>query len=164
MGLGVSQRDARAIAALDPEIRVTAEALGAGLAPRLIELAPGMTRDGAGDDAELTALALDREEEPDPLSLVACLGAHRAYVGHRGQPDGLSLGALALARLLVWATRAAMIGPAPEMVWLGPASRAPEPAAGQHVISARCRARLADGAREARAKALVRAPLVDQSK
>ena len=158
MGLGVSEGDARAIEALDVEVRVTAEALGASLADRLVELAPSLTRDGddASPSAQLVALSLDREPDPDPVSLAACLGAHRAYVARRGNPDGLSLGALALARLLVWATRASMIGPAPEVVWLGPGARRPAAEPNQHVIVARARAAVPSGQREAVAEALVR--------
>jgi hypothetical protein len=159
MGLGVSEGDMRAIGALDAEVRVTAEALGASLVDRLVELAPSLTRDGddLSPSAELLALSLDREERPDPISLVACLGAHRAYVRRRGHPDGVSLGALALARLLVWAARAAMIAPtAPEVVWLGPGARRPAAEPGQHIIVARARAALPGGRREAVAEALVR--------
>jgi hypothetical protein len=106
--------------------------------------------------AELVALSLDREQTPDPISLVACLGAHRAYVERRGNPDGVSLGALALARLLVWATRATMIGPAPEVVWLGPGARRPAAAPDQFIIVAKARAAVSSGQREAVAEALVR--------
>ena len=159
MGLGVPDGDKRAIAALDAEVRAMAEALGTGLAPRLAELAPSLTRDGENQApaAELLRLALDREPEPDPATLAACIAAHRAYVTRRGRPDGLSLGGLALARLLVWAARAALLGPAPRMIWLGPAARRPTPSPGQHVIAATARARVGRGTREAVAEALVAA-------
>jgi len=158
MSLGVTEGDARSIDALDAEVRVTAEALGASLAGRLVELAPGLTRDGddMSPSAELVALSLDRENAPDPVSLAACLSAHRAYVARRGNADGVSLGALALARLLVWATRAAMIGPAPEVVWLGPGARRPAAEPDQYIIVARARAAVPGGRREAVAEALVR--------
>ncbi|MDH3225738.1 MAG: hypothetical protein OEM67_01425 [Thermoleophilia bacterium] len=158
MSLGVSEGDTRAIEALEPEVRITAEALGASLADRLVELAPSLTRDGddTSPSARLVALSLDRERDPDPVSLVACLGAHRAYLARRGNPEGVSLGALALARLLVWATRASMIGPAPEVVWLGPGARRPAAGPDQYVIVARARAEVSSGQREAVAEALVR--------
>jgi len=161
MGLGVSDSDARAISELEPEMRVTAEALGAGMADRLVELAPSLTKDGDNSrpKAEMITLALDREETPDPLSLLACLGAHRAYVSRRGDPEAVSLGALALARLLVWAARATLIGKGPDLIWLGPSARRPEPGIGQHVIAARARARFSSGMREAKAEALVREKL-----
>lgn len=138
--------------------------IGAGIASRLVELAPGMTSRGDGDGSQLESLALDREEHPDAASLTACLHAHAAYVRHRRADDGLSVGALALARLLVWANRAAMIGAPPELVWLGPATRAPDPAVGQHAIEAVCRVSLGDVTREARAVALARPTAHRQSR
>ncbi len=143
---------------LDAELRVAAEALGAGLRGQLLELRPGLAATEAGQgppQATLVALDLEHEGAPDALSLAACLAAHRAYLQARSQPDGVSLGALALGRLLVWAQRAAMLGPAPKIAWLGPPARRPEPAAEQFVLGASCVAKMGDRTREARAVALI---------
>ena len=157
MGLLLPEEQRAAVDALDAELRVAAEALGAGLRGRLVQLRPGLA--GAGDEgppvATLVALDLEREGAPDALSLAACLAAHRAYVAARDQADGLSLGALALGRLLVWAQRAALLGPAPKVAWLGPPNRRPEPQPGQFSLESRCVVRVGDRNREARAVALV---------
>ena len=90
-----------------------------GLRDQLARLAPGADPRRGGrrgePDALLVELDLDHEGAPDALCLAACLAAHRAYVAARGRPEGVSAGALALARLLVWAQRAAMLGPAPRI-------------------------------------------------
>lgn len=146
---------------VEPELRVAAEALGAALAGELRRLAPGLTRAGADDaepEATLAALRLDREEDPDGLTLAACLAAHRAYVAARGRPEAVSAGALALGRLLVWAQRAAMLGPAPRIAWLGPAARRPEPGPGRFPLAAACELEVAGARRRAEAVALVAAP------
>jgi len=147
---------------LEPELRSFADAIGGTLGPELLRRAPGLARVGEGEsgdpDALLVALELDREPEPDAVTLSACLAAHRAYVGGRGRPEAVSLGALALARLLIWASRAALLGPAPAVSWIGPPSRRPEPEAGQLILEARCVCEIAGRRREARAVALVGPP------
>jgi hypothetical protein len=157
VGLHLAEEQRAAIDGLEAELRVAAEALGAGLRGQLVTLRPGLvTTDGGGPaEGTLVALDLEREGAPDALSLAACLAAHDAYLAARGQADGLSLGALALGRLLVWAQRAALLGPAPKVAWLGPPSRRPEPQPGQFALEARCVARVGDRDREARAVALV---------
>ncbi len=161
MGLRLTDAHQQAVAALEPGLRSAAEALGTALRPQLARLAPGMTRprEGeAGGEALLEALDLDREGPPDALSLAACLAAHRAYVAGRGQPDGVSAGALALARLLVWAQRAAMLGPAPEIRWLGPAPRRPEGHDDALALGARCSLEMGGAVRRAEALALIARP------
>lgn len=147
--------------AVEPELRVAAEALGMGLRAELTRLHPALTRPPEGADADATAtvvmLDLDHEGGPDPLSLIACMAAHRAYVIARGEPDGASVGALALARLLVWAQRAAMLGPAPRIAWIGPAPRRPEPE-GRLTLAARCGVEMAGVVRRAEAAALIEPP------
>jgi hypothetical protein len=147
---------------LEPDLRAFAETIGGALGAELRRRAPGLARregDGEGDpDAVLVALELDREPEPDPLTLSACLAAHRAYVDARGRPEATSLGALALSRLLVWAWRASLLGPAPRMTWIGPPGRRPEPEAGQVSLGARCVCEIDGRRREARAVALLSAP------
>ena len=158
MGLRLPEDQRGAIDALDPELRVAAEALGAGLRAQLVKLRPGVVRADGGTDAleaTLVALDLEREGAPDALSLAACLAAHRAYMDARGKPEGVSLGALALGRLLVWAQRAALLGPAPKIAWLGPPARQPDAAEGQFALSAHCVAQVGERSREARAVALV---------
>lgn len=130
-----------------------------GLRGELTKLAPALTRAAEGDEphATLDALDLDHEGAPDALSLIACMAAHRAYVIARGDPDGVSVGALALARLLVWAQRAALLGPAPRIEWIGPAPRRPEP--GDRLsLSARGAVRLGGSLRRAEAVALITPP------
>ena len=161
MGLRLTDAHSEGIAALEPGLRSAAEALGAALRPQLARLAPGLTRPregGAGGDALLAALDLDREGEPDALSLAACVAAHRAYVAGRGQADGVSAGALALARLLVWAQRAAMLGPAPEIRWIGPAPRRPDGADDALALGARCSLEMDGATRRAEALALIARP------
>lgn len=160
MGLRLAGDDLRRVDALDPELRAGAEAIGIALSGRLTGLRPGLVRPAAGEtpEATLAALELDHEGAPDALSLVACLAAHRSYVGARGQPEGVSLGALALGRLLVWAQRAALLGVAPRVDWLGPAARAPETDSGQFALGARAALTIGDRTREARAVALVSRP------
>jgi hypothetical protein len=160
VGLHLPEEQRAAVDALDAELRVAAEALGAGLRAQLMELRPGLMAgegDAAPPEAALVTLDLEREGAPDPLSLAACLAAHRAYVAARDRPDGVSLGALALVRLLVWAQRAALLGPAPKIGWLGPPARRPEVEPGQFALEARCVAQVGDRTREARAVALISA-------
>ena len=131
-----------------------------GLRGELVRLAPALTRPpegGGAAEATLASLDLDHEGEPEALSLVACVAAHRAYVTARGDAEGVSAGALALARLMVWAQRAAMLGPAPRIEWIGPAPRRPEP--GERVtLSARCALDIAGVTRRAEAIALIARP------
>ena len=107
MGLRLSDAHAERTAAIEPELRVAAEAIGMGLREQLVRLAPALTRppEGAEGEAEATLVALDLDHEgaPDGLSLTACVAAHRSYVTARGRPEAVSAGALALARLLAWA-------------------------------------------------------------
>ena len=69
----------------------------------------------------------------------------------------MSAGALALGRLLVWAQRAAMLGPPPKLVWVGPAARRPEDAEGRIALSARSAVEIAGATRRAEAVALIEA-------
>jgi hypothetical protein len=161
VGLSLTDAHRQAVGALEPGLRSAAEALGAALGPELSRLAPGLTRprEGeAGGEALLTVLDLDREGPPDALSLAACVAAHRAYVTGRGRPEGVSAGALALARLLVWAQRAAMLGPAPEIRWLGPAARRPEGLEDALALGARCALEMGGAVRRAEALALIARP------
>jgi hypothetical protein len=144
--------------ALDPELRAGAEAIGMSLAPQLGRLRPGLSKGAAeaAPDVLLVSLTLGPEEGPDPLSMAAVQAAHRAYVRGRGAPDGASLGALALARLLVWAQRAAILGRPPRIAWIGPEARRPEGVAGT-AITAACTAEVDGARRSARAVAVVTA-------
>jgi hypothetical protein len=166
VGLRLPEAERAAVDALEPDLRAAAEAIGGSLRGRLTTLRPGLLRPPAGGagpgeagagppDALLDALELDREGLPDALSLAACLAAHRAYVAARGEAEGVSIGALALARLLVWASRAALLGPAPRVAWIGPAPRQPEAQPGQFALGARCAVTVEGRVREARAVALV---------
>jgi hypothetical protein len=139
---------------------MAAEAIGFGLRDQLTRLAPGLTRppEGAQADAVLVDLDLDHDGAPDALSLAAVMAAHRSYVAARGQPEGVSAGALALGRLLVWAQRAALLGPAPKVVWVGPATRRPEDEEGRLALSARSAVTMAGTTRRAEAVALIEAP------
>lgn len=161
MGLRLTDDHSELLRAVEPELRVAAEALGMGLRGELTRLSPALTRppEGApeGVEATLTALDLDHEGQPDALSLIACVAAHRTYVTARGDAEGVSAGALALARLLVWAQRAAMLGPAPRIEWIGPAPRRPE-TAGRLSLSARCALELQGATRRAEAVALITPP------
>jgi hypothetical protein len=156
VALRLAPQQEQALSSLDRELRMAAEAIGAGLGAQLSHLRPGLSRRDEGEpDGLLAELELDREGEPDALSLASCLAAHRAYVSARGEPGGVSVGALALARLLVWASRATLIGPAPRIAWIGPPARRPDPAPGQFELGARCVAEVDGVRREARAVALV---------
>jgi hypothetical protein len=162
MALRLPEDQAELVRGLEPELRLAAEALGAGLREQLTRLAPGLTRPpegGGGDgDALLVDLDLDHDGAPDALSLAAVMAAHRAYVAARGRPEGVSTGALALARLLVWAQRAALLGPAPRIVWVGPAARRPENGEGRLALAARSAVEIGGATRRAEAVALIEAP------
>jgi hypothetical protein len=162
VGLRLSDAHSELVGGLEPELRVAAEAIGLGLRAQLVHLAPGLTRSGEGEgggvEATLVELDLDHEGGPDAVSLAACVAAHRAYVGARSRPDAVSAGALAIARLLVWAQRAALLGPPPRVEWLGPAARAPEVGEGRVVLGARCALEVAGRTRRAEAVALLATP------
>jgi hypothetical protein len=160
VALRLSEAQAELVGALEPDLRIAAEAIGFGLRDQLTRLAPGLTRppEGAEADAVLVDLDLDHDGAPDALSLAAVMAAHRSYVAARGQPEGVSAGALALGRLLVWAQRAALLGPAPKVVWVGPASRRPGDEAGRVALSARSAVAMAGTTRRAEAVALIEAP------
>jgi hypothetical protein len=161
VGLRLADDHSELLRTIEPELRRAAEAMGMGVRAQLLRLAPALTRPPQDAPQEwhatLTILDLDHEGAPDPLSLAACLAAHRAYVGARGEPEGVSAGALALARLLVWAQRAAMLGAVPRIEWIGPAPRRPE-ADGRLSLSARCALELTGRTRRAEAVALISAP------
>jgi hypothetical protein len=160
MGLRISDAHAELVGGLDPELRMAAEAIGLGLREQLVKLAPGLTRSEGDAEAEATLVEIDLDHEgpPDAVSLAACVAAHRAYVAARSRPEGVSAGALALARLLVWAQRAALLGPPPRVEWLGPAPRAPEAGEGRVALGARCVLEVAGRRRRAEAVALIAAP------
>jgi hypothetical protein len=161
LGLRLDDAHSELIGAVEPELRVAAEAIGMGLRAELGRLAPGLTRPpetGGASDATLLSLDLDHEGPPDGLSLIACVAAHRAYVISRGAPEGLSAGALALARLLVWSQRAALLGPAPRITWIGPAPRRPEDTGDNLLLAARCSLDLRGATRKAEAVALIAPP------
>jgi hypothetical protein len=160
LGLRLDAAHQELIEGVEPELRVAAEALGMGLRDQLTQLAPGLTRATEGDeepDALLVALDIDHEGAPDALSLAACVAAHRAYVIARGRPGGVSTGALALARLLVWAQRAALLGRPPTIGWIGPAPRTPD-VAGRVPLAARAAVTIGAATRRAEAVALLEAP------
>jgi len=163
MALRLPEAQAELVGALEPELRMAAEAIGLGLRDQLTRLAPGLTRppdgqDDAAAEAVLVDLDLDHDGAPDALSLVAVVAAHRSYVTARGRPDAVSAGALALGRILVWAQRAALLGPAPRLVWVGPAARRPDDEEGRLALSARCALEIAGTTRRAEAVALIEAP------
>lgn len=118
---------------LDPDLRGAAHAIGVGLGAQLGRLRPAMSQGAdpaAVPDVEVVSLELASEGEPDALSFAAIRAAHHAYVSARGAPDGASLGAFAIARLLVWAQRAALLGATPTITWIGPVQRRPAEASG----------------------------------
>ena len=144
----------------DPDLRAAAHAIGLSVAAHLGTLRPALTRgaDGhTGPSVEVDAIDLAHEGAPDGLSLAACEAAHRAYVASRGEPEAASLGALAIARLLVWGQRAALLGRAPEVLWIGPVARRPDDLDGIEV-DASCTAMVDGVRRTAAAVAVVRRP------
>ena len=153
MALRLPPELSAALDALEPDLRLGAGAIGTGIREQLSQMRPALVRADQGEaDVELRSLDLDREGAPDPVSLAACLAAHRAYVAGRGRPEGVSLGALALARILVWAARASMLGPAPRIAWIGPPTRRPTP--GEHQVEISATAVGAVGGVERRASAV----------
>jgi hypothetical protein len=145
---------------LDPDLRAAAGAIGAAIGAELARIRPAMVRgsddEGYEPEGVLLGLELAREGPADAVALSACLTAHRVYVEARGHPEAVSLGALPLAHLLFWASRASVLGPSPRIDWIGPASRRPEAAAHQLALEAACAAEVDGRPREARAVALVR--------
>ncbi len=143
---------------LDPDLRLFAATMGSGLAPQLSRLQPALTPSAASSDGyELASITLSGDDAPDGLSLSACLGAHDAYLATRGDPGGISLGALAIARILVWAQRAAILGSAPRIQWIGPPARRPEGLEGL-ILTATCRASDGTSSRSAQAIAILDTP------
>jgi len=144
-------------AALDPELAGAARAIGLAVSQRLVAMRPAL-RAVADDGTEPTVVLAGIDMEPadpgDPITLVACLDAHHAYVVSRGRPDGVSLGALALARILVWAARAEVLGRAPSIGWIGPPARRPD-GMGGHLIASDARGAVDGKPCHARAAALV---------
>jgi hypothetical protein len=159
MPLTLSPEYAALLEGVDSELRPGVEAIGVAVGARIAELAPSLARGGQDAGGEptgvLSTLDLEYEDAPDALSLAACLAAHRGYVVTRGRPQGLSTGALAIARLLVWAQRAALLGTAPSIAWIGPAPRLPDPKEGQIVLRASAAVQLGSGTRRAHAAALI---------
>jgi hypothetical protein len=144
----------------DPDLRAAAQAIGIAVAGQLGPLRPALTRsadDGDGVGIEILALDLGPEGPPDGLTLVSCEAAHQAYVRDRGAPAATSLGALAIARLLVWAQRAAILGRAPTILWIGPAQRRPEGVAGIEIHAA-CSGMVDGVKRTAKAVAVIQRP------
>lgn len=145
---------------LDPDLRAAAGAIGAAIGAELARIRPAMVRgsqdEGYEPEGVLLGLELEREGVADAVALSAVLTAHRVYVESRKHPEAVSLGALPLAHLLFWASRASVLGPSPRIDWIGPASRRPSPAAHQFPLEAACIAAVDGHQREARAVALVR--------
>ena len=163
MTLRLSDEQSAVLGGLDPELKVAAEAIGVGLRPQLTQLAPALSKalesgDAGEPDATLQSLDLDHEGDADALCLAACVAAHRSYVTGRGRPGGTSTGALAIARILVWAHRAAMLGRPPTIAWIGPAPRLPEAGPDQAVLRARCTVSIGGVTRRAEAAAIISAP------
>lgn len=145
---------------LDPDLHAAAGAIGSAIGAELARIRPALVRgsidEGYEPEAVVLGLQLDREGSADAIALAAVLTAHRVYVESRGHPEGISLGALPLAHLLFWASRASVIGPTPRIDWIGPEARRPNPANHQFDLEAACAAEVDGQRREARAVALVR--------
>ena len=143
----------------DPDLGAGAQAIGFAVAQRLRDLAPALRpADEQGREPQFTIeeIVLDPADPADPLTVAACVTAHDAYAAGRGRPGAVSPGALALARVLVWASRAEMLGARPEVRWIGPPARMPADVSGQVVTASVV---LACGDQRARAAAaLVVAP------
>ncbi len=146
--------------ATDPDLRAAAQAIGIAVAAQLEPLRPALTRAGghpASVPVEIVSLDLIPEDPPDGLTLVACEAAHQTYVRGRGAPAATSLGALAIARLLVWAQRAAILGRPPTILWIGPVQRRPEGLEGIEIHSA-CSGLVTGVKRTAKAVAVIQRP------
>jgi hypothetical protein len=147
--------------ALEPDLRAAAASIGLAVQAELVTRKPALLRTEGGSGAPrvvLVSLDLERDGDADLVSLAACLAAHGGYVRSRGDAHGVSLGALALSRLLVWSTRAALLGPAPRLVWIGPPARCPELGSGQISLTATAAATVDDVARRAQATGVFSAP------
>lgn len=155
MGIRLSEGPDPA-AALDPDLANAARGIGVALAARLRELAPAIrpATDTGEPDLVIEEITLDPEDPLDPLTLLACMSAHDAYVAARGRAAGASPGALALARVLAWASRAEMLGRAPRIQWLGPPARCPDGIVGT-AVTARVHLTGPDGSVRAAAVAVV---------
>lgn len=143
--------------ALDPDLANAARGIGVAVAARLRDLAPAIRpADDAGAEPDLVIgeITLEPEDPLDPLTLLACMSAHDAYVAARGRAAGASPGALALARVLAWASRAEMLGRAPRIQWLGPPARCPDGIVGT-AVTARVHLTGPDGSVRAAAVAVV---------
>lgn len=152
MPLKLPDEARQAVEALEPELLAAAQALGLGALSGVQSLKPGLTTvEAAAGEAALEVLDLDGEGAADPVSLAAVMAAHEAYVRGRGRPGGVSVGALSLARLIVWAQRAAMLGTAPDVRWMGPPARAPENVEGMRLTAT---ATVTGGGRRHTAKAV----------
>ncbi len=146
---------------LDADLRAAAGAIGAAIGAELARIRPALLRgsrdEGYEPEAVLLGLELEREGVADAVALSACLTAHRVYVESRGHPEAVSLGALPLAHLLFWASRASVLGSeSPTIDWIGPSSRRPDTGHHQFGLEALCAAEVDGERREARAVALVR--------
>jgi hypothetical protein len=146
---------------LDGDLRAAAGAIGAAIGAELARIRPALLRgsvdEGYEPEAVLLGLELEREGVADAVALSACLTAHRVYVESRGHPEAVSLGALPLAHLLFWASRASVLGTeSPRIDWIGPSSRRPDVGTHQFGLEALCAAEVDGELREARAVALVR--------
>lgn len=143
-------------AALDPDLANAARGIGVAVAARLRELAPAIrpATDSGEPDLVIEEITLDPPDPLDPLTLLACMSAHDAYVAARGRAAGASPGALALARVLTWASRAEMLGRTPRIAWLGPPARRPDDVQGM-AVTATVRLAGADGPVRAAAVAVV---------
>lgn len=160
MPLGLRPEFQHELDSLEPDLRAAASAIGLAVQAELLRLRPALARSDTGSVAPtaiLTSLDLDREGAPDPVSLAACVAAHGGYVASRLDPQGVSLGAMALARLLVWSARAAMLGTPPRIVWIGPPTRRPELDPGQVALGATAVATVNGSERRAGALAVVQA-------
>jgi hypothetical protein len=160
MSLQLAPALREALDATDPDLRPAAQAIGIAVAAQLQPLRPALTRsdgDAATADVEIVVLDLDPEGPPDGLTIASCEAAHDAYVRARGAPSATSLGALAIARLLVWAQRAAILGRAPTILWIGPSQRRPDGLDGIEIHST-CSGRVAGVRRTAKAVAVLRRP------
>ncbi len=142
--------------ALDPDLAHAARGIGLAVAVRLRDLAPAIRPAAAEGEPELVVdeITLDPPDPLDPLTLIVCLAAHDAYVAGRGRAAAASPGALALARILAWASRAEMLGRAPRIVWIGPAARRPDDVSG-HLVSVTVRLTGPEGPVKATAVAVV---------
>ena len=141
-------------AGLDPDLANAARGIGFAVGARLRELAPALrpaSDAGTEPDLVIEEITLDPDDPLDPLTMIACLQAHDAYVAGRGRPAGASPGALALARVLAWAARAEMLGRAPRIAWIGPPARRPDDLSG-HAVTATVA--LSDGESRVRAAAV----------